>query len=167
MLPQDCERRHLAGRAKVAAVSLSIPPPAPRSLTPPSHAKRASADRGELVFWQMAPDIIATHAHGAMTRELSQFFLAQLEPAYASGDRIYGFHNWLGMESYDSACRLDLTAWVLKRRKQTVAHIAAASRMVAMGVSVANLALGSLFEVHTTEASLQRALNETLKQKRG
>ncbi|HKP60951.1 MAG TPA: hypothetical protein VJV78_29680 [Polyangiales bacterium] len=133
-----------------------------RRLRPPSNAKRACSDRGELYFWLIAPDICATYAHGAMTRNMSQLFLNQLEPVYATGVTIYGFHDWLDMASYDSMCRVDLTAWVLRHRKQTVAHIAATSRLVAMGVSVANLTLGNLFHVHDSQDGLEHALAETL-----
>ena len=66
------------------------------------------------------------------------------------------------MANYDSACRLDLTAWILRRRKHSVVHIATASRLVSMGVTVANLAVGGLFHVHLTEAALELALAETL-----
>jgi hypothetical protein len=129
---------------------------------PPDNAKRARSDRGEFAFWLIAPDVCATYAQGYMTRNMAQLMILQLEPVYASGAMIYGFHNWLGMSNYESACRVDLTAWVLQHRKQTVAHIALASRLVAMGVSVANLALGSPFHVHESEDALARALAEVM-----
>ena len=62
------------------------------------------------------------------------------------------------MENYESSCRVELTAWVLGHRDRTSLHIGLRSRLVAMGVSVANLALGSLIQVHNDMRSLAAAL---------
>ena len=101
-----------------------------------------------------------------MTREMSQLFIAELNRVYAGGQTVHGFHDWLAMSNYDSACRIDLTQWILAHRKQSIVHIALGSRLVAMGVSVANLALGNALKVYTSVDALERAYVETLETKR-
>jgi hypothetical protein len=124
--------------------------------------QRLRSDRGELDVWQVAPRIFATRAQGFITRDLTQQFIRHVDPVYASAGTVYGFHDWIAMSNYESACRIELTAWLLKHRKQTVLHVAVASRIVAMGVAVANLALGNLVHVHWSVANLEKALAETL-----
>jgi hypothetical protein len=61
------------------------------------------------------------------------------------------------MTHYESACRIDLTKWVLSHRKQSVLHIAVGSPVIGMGVAVANMVLGSLIHVHKSAAALEQA----------
>lgn len=99
-----------------------------------------------------------------MTQEMSSLIIERAEPLYAPDSKLHGFHNWLDMTNYDSVCRVELTAWVLRHRSQSTLHIGVRSRMVAMGVSVANLALGSLIHVYSTEDALEAALQSTSRQ---
>jgi len=99
---------------------------------------------------------------GFMTRDMAQLLMDRADGLYARCREVYGFHNWLGMQNYETACRVELTDWVLRHRHQSVLHIAVASRMVAMGVAVANLALGNLIHVHSTLSGLESALARAL-----
>lgn len=129
-------------------------------LVPPPAARRVTTERGSLAYWELTSRIYLTEVRGFMTREMSQLIIDQAELLYAGGAVVHGFHNWLAMENYESACRVDLTAWVLRHRAQSVLHIGLASRMVAMGVTVANLALGNLIQVHRDMQSLEAALRK-------
>ncbi len=137
-------------------------PSSPRLLEPPLEAARVSNGRGTLTFWQLSPHVYATEVRGFMTPEMSDLIIERAEPLYTATGKLHGFHNWLDMSNYDSACRVDLTAWVLRHRGQSALHIGLRSRMVAMGVSVANLALGSLIQVYGTADALEAALRATL-----
>lgn len=106
-----------------------------------------------------------TEVRGMMTRDMAQLIIERAEPLYARGGRIHGFHNWLAMDNYESVCRVDLTAWVLGHRQQSTLHIGLRSRMVAMGVAVANLALGSLIQVYNEPKQIETALIALLKHK--
>ncbi|HKP63936.1 MAG TPA: hypothetical protein VJV78_44685 [Polyangiales bacterium] len=114
--------------------------------------------RGSIAFWEVSPGVYATEVGGYMTRDMAQLIIERAEPLYALRGRVYGFHNWFEMENYESSCRVELTAWVLGHRDRTELHIGLRSRLVAMGVSVANLALGSLIQVHSDMRSLASAL---------
>lgn len=133
------------------------------TLVPPRDAQRVSSDRGELQFWEVAPHVYATHMRGYMSPDMSRLIIARADPMFGRGATVSGFHNWLDMSNYDSQCRVELTAWVLRHRTQSVLHIGVTSRMVAMGVAVANLALGNLIHVHGDLASLEAALHGVLR----
>jgi hypothetical protein len=130
---------------------------APRRLLPPPSAKYERAERGWLAYWQLAPNAYATCANGHLRREMSKLIMQHGERLYDGGRVVYGFHDWLEMTHYESACRIDLTNWVLAHRKYTVLHIAVASPVIAMGVSVANMVLGSLIHIHKSAGALEQA----------
>jgi hypothetical protein len=139
-------------------------PSSRRLLEPPLGAARVTDGRGTLTFWQLSPHIYATEMRGFMTPEMSALIIERAEPLYTATGKLHGFHNWLEMSNYESSCRVDLTAWVMRHRSQSVLHIGVRSRMVAMGVSVANLALGSLIEVYSTADALEAAMQAALRQ---
>jgi hypothetical protein len=127
-------------------------------LVPPRDAARIESERGSIAYWELSPQIYLTEVRGYMTRDMARLIIERAEPLYARVARLHGFHNWLDMDNYESSCRVELTSWVLRHRSKTALHIGLRSRMVAMGVTVANLALGSLIQVHNDEQSLAAAL---------
>lgn len=140
-----------------------VAPSASNLLTPPRDAVRVDTGRGAILYWELAPRVYMTEVRGFMTQPMSQLIMKQAEPLYAIGGKVHGIHNWFGMENYDSVCRVELTSWVLSHRAQTGLHIGLRSRMVAMGVAVANLALGSLIQVHNEPRALEEALSSLLR----
>jgi cation diffusion facilitator CzcD-associated flavoprotein CzcO len=134
------------------------PASTPHALAPPPDAERLENARGWLAFWELGPHAYMSAAHGFMTRDMAQLLIRRVEPKYTSGAHIHGVHNWFDMEGYETASRTDLTAWVLRHREQTSLHIGLRSRIVAMGVAVANLALGNLIHVYNDPKRLEEAL---------
>lgn len=132
-------------------------------LMPPRDAVRLDTGRGAICYWQLAPHVYMTEVRGLMTQPMSQLIMKQAEPLYAMGGKVHGFHNWYAMDNYDSVCRVELTSWVLSHRAQSSLHIGLRSRMVAMGVAVANLALGSLIHVHNEPRAMEGALDSLLR----
>ena len=123
---------------------------------------RLNTGRGTIHYWELAPRVYMTEVRGFLTRPMSQLIMKQAEPLYAIGGTVHGFHNWFAMDNYDSVCRVELTSWVLSHRDQSGLYIGVRSRMVAMGVAVANLALGSLIRVHNEPQALEEALSDVL-----
>ena len=141
---------------------MALPDTGGRQLVPPADAKRVKVERGELAYWELATRVYATQTTGFMTRAMSNLIMEHGEKLYARGGTVYGFHDWLQMSNYESHCRVELTNWVLSHRAQSVLHIAVASRIVAMGVAVANMMLGSLIHIHANEREIERALRDVL-----
>jgi hypothetical protein len=133
------------------------------ALVPPRGAQRVASERGWIAYWEMGPQICLTKAHGYMTRDMGRLIIDRAGPLYERAvGQVHGFHNWLEMENYESACRVDLTNWALHHRSQSILHVGLRSRIVAMGVAVANVALGSVIKIYQTEEALAAALAETL-----
>lgn len=139
---------------------------APATLVAPADALRITSPRGEFAYWQLSPSVIATEVRGFMTHDMARAIIESASPLFESQARVHGFHNWLHMVNYESACRVDLTAWVLKNRTKAFMHIGFTSRMVAMGVAVANMALGNILSVYADEKALTEALRKTLESER-
>ena len=131
-------------------------------LRPPRDAVRLDTGRGEITFWILAPHVYVTEVRGHMSQAMSNLIIERASPLYARASVLYGIHNWLAMTNYDSACRVDLTTWIMRNKAQSVLHIGTASRMVAMGVMVAKVALGDLLNVHADFDALERTLSDVL-----
>jgi hypothetical protein len=69
-----------------------------------------------------------------------------------AADRVSGrpviLVDFWDMPTYDSGMRIDWTAWALKHRASSDWHVCQRSRLVHMGLSVANIALGGLLKIY-------------------
>ncbi len=131
-----------------------------------SHARdvqRLQGARGQISVWQVAHGVYASEVTGHLDLKMAQLIIEFAEPLYALGP-VAGFHDWLQMTGYESRSRIALTQWVLSHREQSRLFIGVRSKLVAMGVTVANLALGNLIEVHASLATLETALERVLQE---
>lgn len=76
--------------------------------------------------------------------------------------RIRMFFDFWTMPTYDSEMRTEWTNWLVSHRERLDAiHVVARSKLVAMGVSVANLALGGIIKSYpAAEGPFAKALKE-------
>jgi hypothetical protein len=111
--------------------------------------------------------LYASKVEGRLIMPMAELIIEVGERQYEGGGMVYGFHEWLEMTNYESRCRVELTNWVLSHRAQSRLSIAVRSKLVAMGVSVANLVLGNLIKIREDqaelEADLERARQEITK----
>ncbi len=101
---------------------------------------------------------IRVHGH----EEFGPIAVRRKEAILAEAGKIAVFYDFSEMPGYDSGLRVVWTQW-LQAHLRSVAkiHIVVKSKMVAMGVSVANLALGGIIQTHAKRAgSYERALEE-------
>jgi hypothetical protein len=126
-----------------------------------SDVQSLASNRGSISVWQVAPGVYASCVRGHLDAKMARLIIKVGEPLYALGP-VAGFHDWLEMTGYESQSRVDLTKWVLSHREQSRLFIGVRSKLVAMGVSVANLALGNLIEVHSSARTLESALDRVL-----
>jgi hypothetical protein len=120
-----------------------------------------TTSKGRIWFWSISPGLYATEVRGHLSVDMARHIVRYAEPLYQQGV-LSGFHNWLEMTGYDSQSRVLLTEWVLSHRDQTHLHIGVRSKIVAMGVSVANLALGNLIRTYSSSAAMEAALEKAL-----
>jgi hypothetical protein len=85
------------------------------------------------------------------------------ERVAAKPGALYAFHDWLDMTGYDSVCRTRLTEWSVRNLDAFAeVHIGIRSKLVAMAVQVANIALRGLITVHPGKVQLEAALHACL-----
>ncbi|AKT40971.1 hypothetical protein [Chondromyces crocatus] len=90
-----------------------------------------------------ASEILVLRAWGHFDAELSERTVALAEPRVTVASHSFVlFLDLNELESYDSAARVLLTNWLQELRPRAEAiHVSTRSRLVSMGVAVANLAL--------------------------
>jgi len=120
-------------------------------------------DRGSIWVWRLSPSVYVSSVRGHMDRGMAQLIIDVAEPLYKNGP-VSGFHDWFGMIGYDTSSRVDLTSWVMRHREATRLFIGLRSKLVAMGVSVANLALGDVIKTCSSTSSLENALEQALRE---
>lgn len=82
--------------------------------------------------------------------------------AIVSRTEVRLFYDFWRMPTYDSELRTDWTSWLVRHRARVVEiHVVARSKLVAMGVSVANLALGGIIKTYPAkEGPFAKAMRE-------
>lgn len=121
-------------------------------------------EQGTAELWTLGPTVYCTRVRGRMTMEHGDVFLRYGERRVreASGP-LRVFHDWFEMTAYDTDARKALTDWsVAHRRDYVEVHIGLASKIVAMGINVANIPLGGLIRAHSSPATFERAFNQCL-----
>lgn len=121
--------------------------------------------RGRLEAYALAPEIFVTVVTGHMETPHADEFVAYGDSRLVArrGKKLRIFHDWTAMTGYESSCRQQLTTWSAKHLGEMAeVHMALRSKIVAMGVQVANLALGGMIRAHTNLADVEVALAATM-----
>jgi len=124
-----------------------------------------STESGALRAWVLAPNVFVTQGEGHMTNDHCTFLEEYGEARIQEYDgKLYVFHDWRELTGYDSKTRVRLTAWsVAHRHVYQEVHLAVRSRIIAMGVQVANVAVGGIMRSHTGIATLEVELARALR----
>lgn len=123
--------------------------------------------RGEGTAFSLAPTVVVFRVTGHMEPAVSELIISYVDERIrrARGRKVHLFQDWLAMEGYDSSCRQQLTTWTAKNLGSFGSlHIAQRSKIVAMGVQVANLALGGVIKTHPDLPSIEGDLNRVLRE---
>jgi hypothetical protein len=118
--------------------------------------------RGCMGLWVPGPSLLVVSfvGHGEAG------FVQPLLTAYhglAKADRAHLFFDAESLSNYDSALRTELTAAFFPDRANLGSlHVLVKSRLVVMGVSVANLALGGIVTSTSERASFKAKLDACL-----
>jgi hypothetical protein len=100
--------------------------------------------------------ILAGHLDAALTRAI----IVEGTRLTASGHAI-AFHDWSALRTYSTEARQLSTEWTLAQRHNfELMAIYVSSSIVAMGVNVANLALGGFIRATTDAAAFATMLRE-------
>lgn len=132
-----------------------------------SEVREARTARGCVRVWVIVPTVYVTSTSGHMEEAHADLLERYgLERIRAAPGKITVFHDWLDMTGYESRCRQRLTSWSMARlHHYEEVHLGVRSKIVAMGVQVANLALGGLISAHSNRAKLEVQLERVLRAK--
>lgn len=120
-------------------------------------------EKGSAILRRPAPHVEYLIASGYARAEAANHIIAQRKRILEECGKIALFDDLENLEGYDSTVRLKLTTWSRENRSKIVAfHILTRSRIVAMGVTVANLALGGSIRPHLDRRSFEEALEEQI-----
>lgn len=123
-------------------------------------------EAGALELFLPQPSVLITVATDRLTGAMAYAWIGAVDPMFRRGAVLTTFHDWDEMTSYDSSARRLLTGWLLANTKNVrSADFLVSSRLVAMGLSAANLATtlaGLPMTAHTARSSFERALMRAL-----
>jgi hypothetical protein len=131
-----------------------------------SLGRQFSSKRGKLDLFCAGPLLVlrfSDHGDGEFATEI----LAAFQSIVDRGEKAEMFLDMGRMVNYDSTLRTRLTSHFVRHRSQVASlHVFTRSRIVSMGVSVANLALGRLITGHADMAGFNDALDSIARKTR-
>jgi hypothetical protein len=123
---------------------------------------RFSTNRGVLDLWT-APPVLVVRFEGVGDGAFAPPIIEAFDHVRQDPRPMRVFFDMEGVSNYDSALRTELTAHVLKHRERVGGFdLFTKSKLVAMGVSVANLALNGLVTSHPQRDAFVNAFTAAL-----
>jgi hypothetical protein len=121
-----------------------------------------STPKGSVALTTPAPGVIVFKMRGHVTAEIVPPLLVLLEKFGAAAGPTQFFYDLWDMHGYDSALRVQLTNFHLRNRGHLRSlHACSQSRLVKMGVAVANVVLGIIVQ-HDMRSSFEAALRRAV-----
>jgi hypothetical protein len=115
-------------------------------------------------IWAPAPGILLVQLSAYGEEQFATPIVEAIDRALETGARLKMFYDMEAMTNYDSSLRTKLTARFLQCRTETDALVVLAkSRLVSMGISVANLALGGIIKLHQDRLDFANAFEGELR----
>jgi len=128
-------------------------------MVPSVENTRLTDERGSLQITAPYPGVLLVRFVGHARAPMANAIIVALDAAVAAHGYVIIFDDWYGATGYDSAVRLKLTDWTRRNAVELRAtHVLVGSRLIAMGLSVASLALGKHFETYSDRAQFEAAL---------
>jgi hypothetical protein len=110
-----------------------------------------------------ADSVVLIVASGHPTPDLTPLFLMEVERRIRRGLRVHWFGDYADVPGYESEVRMALTDFLAKHKdKFESVTVLARHRLLAMGVAVANLAVGGKISVTVDREKFQRVLAATV-----
>src|SRR3954470_12408897 len=121
---------------------------------------RSSGSQGEVEVLSVRNGVASLRMSGIAEQPAGKMIERALEQLFARSERLHTFWDLRDLVNYHSDVRVCSTNALLAQRgkKLVSVHTLSTSRIVAMGVSVANLALGGIIQNHKTAMSFEMAL---------
>lgn len=116
-------------------------------------------NRGKMTVVGLTPTVAHIVVEGILDQALADEIINEAARVSSQGAGVV-LHDWSNLENYTSTARERLTDWTLEHRRSLAAvHILVRSSIVAMGVNVANLALGGFLKAGTDPVAFAEVVN--------
>lgn len=114
-------------------------------------------------LWVMAPGVIATRVVGHVDAAAVRWYTSRVDRMLLDGRTMQTFHDWSGIDSFDSDVRGPYRAWA-ERHVQLVKppHFLIRSKILAMAISATALVLGHGLVAHTERRDFEEALQDAM-----
>lgn len=123
--------------------------------------------KGRLGIWTPSPTLLIVQMSGHGDKGFARHIIESFDRLLKNGEPLFVFFDLHGMPTYDSELRTSLTGRFFDDRARFAEfHVLSASKLTAMGVSVANLALGGIITSHLERAPFSIELDATLARQR-
>ncbi|APR79110.1 Hypothetical protein A7982_04457 [Minicystis rosea] len=130
-------------------------------------SSRVEDARGTAIFSEPAPGVLLVRIVGHVTLDAANAAIALRRKALRTTPILHLFDDAWEAIGYDSDVRLRLTTWAKENSDRIGSHhLLIRSKILAMGVSVANMALKNRITAHTAEESFAAALRDACRTRR-
>jgi hypothetical protein len=130
--------------------------------TPARLKKRLATDKGTVEIYFLSPEVVLQRATGHAELPIAQTIATTLQAAIDGGARIAIFDDFSGLDGYTSDARIALTTWTRAALPHISSiHILVRSKIVSMGVAVANIALRNV-NTYTDRVAFDAAIVRAL-----
>ncbi|MEZ4230007.1 MAG: hypothetical protein R3B89_12600 [Polyangiaceae bacterium] len=126
-----------------------------------------SSRGGDCQLFHLAPGLVKVSYRGLATRDFAEHVMQELEILLRRDSRLEVFIDAGALRSYQSDFRKVWTAWLLQHKAELDGvHILFQSRVVEMGINIANVVLGDFIRAYAKRPDFERRLEDTLALKR-
>lgn len=123
----------------------------------------AQGEGWRVVVDNPAPGVLTSAVSGYIQMEAASGLMGAFDAVAAAQGPVDAFHDWSAVVGYDTQTRETYTAWSKAHRAQVKSvNILVGSRLVAMGISVANLMVGGFLKATQDRDAFKRALQGVL-----
>lgn len=113
----------------------------------------------------ISPTLTLDRVVGVIDDETAQAIAANHDAVFALGNRPHTFHDWTEVVGYSPSARKFLTDWLhASRGRLSSVHILFSSRLLAMGISLANLVLGGFIQAYGDRERFGNAMRKAARE---
>lgn len=135
------------------------------ALRAPANAEKVTTSRGELELWLASPDVVIQRIRGHASLPFAEAIGRFNDRLIRAGKKPLIFNDWEEMTGYDSDSRPPLTEWTARNRESLRGiNILVHSKLVAMGIAVANLATGGITKTFSSRAEFEQTIAQALRE---
>jgi len=122
----------------------------------------------EVFLYNPAPGVLYTRVMGHVDRPCVQILMGAFDRiASLTPDKIEVFHDWERVTGYEAEVRPEYTRWSKSHVDRLASvHVLIRSRILAMGITVANVALNGVITAHYERAEFEKLRAEAILRRR-